>query len=114
MFVWSMYSRSRQTGTRVTAARRFDNWPHASRRSQTSWGCRDGRIEWYVEQARTHRVDGVVHLVAHDSRSSWFTTTRSRKPGSRLLEIDADNADARTWDEASFVAAFERFIQERL
>ena len=30
--------------------------------------------QWYLEQARTHRVDGVVHLVAHDSRDSYFTT----------------------------------------
>jgi hypothetical protein len=31
-----------------------------------------------------------------------------------VLVIDADNADARTWDEASFVGALERFIEERL
>ena len=69
---------------------------------------------WYVEQARTHRVDGVVHLVAHDSRNSWFTTTALEEAGFPVLEIDADNADARTWNEAAFVGAVERFIEERL
>jgi hypothetical protein len=31
-----------------------------------------------------------------------------------VLELDADNADARTWDEPAFVASLERFIEERL
>jgi hypothetical protein len=28
--------------------------------------------------------------------------------------IDADNADARRWDEAAFVGSLERFIERRL
>jgi hypothetical protein len=69
---------------------------------------------WYLHQAQTHAIDGVVHLVAHDSRSSWFTTKALEDAGIPVLEIEADNADARTWDEPAFVAALERFIEERL
>jgi hypothetical protein len=70
--------------------------------------------EWYVEQARTHGIDGVVHLVAHDSRSSWFATKALEDAGIPVLEIDADNADARTWDEAAFVAELESFVERRV
>jgi hypothetical protein len=70
--------------------------------------------EWYLEQARTHRVDGVVHLVAHDSRDSYFTTKALEDAGIPVLVIDADNADARRWDEAAFVGSLERFIERRL
>ena len=69
---------------------------------------------WYVDQAEKYGIDGVVHLVAPDSRSSWFTTQALEEAGIPVLEIDANNADARTWDEAAFVAALERFIEERL
>jgi hypothetical protein len=114
VFVWSMYlaiaadgysryggAPLRQLAARFAAFSDFLGMP--------GWA-----DQWYVEQARTHRVDGVVHLVAHDSRSSWFTTTALEEADIPGLEIDADNADARTWDEGAFVTALERFIEERL
>ncbi|HET7566918.1 MAG TPA: 2-hydroxyacyl-CoA dehydratase family protein [Gaiellaceae bacterium] len=69
---------------------------------------------WYVAEAKRHRVDGVVHLVAPESRSAWFATQALEDAGIPVLELDADNADARRWDEAAFVGALERFIEERL
>lgn len=69
---------------------------------------------WYVAEAQRHGVHGVVHLVSHESRSSWFTTQALEDVGIPVLEIDADNADARQWDERAFVGALERFIEERL
>ena len=114
VFVWSMYlaiaadgypryggEPLRQLAARFAAFSDFLGMP--------GWA-----DQWYLEQARTHRVDGVVHLVAHDSRSSWFTTKALEDAGIPVLELDADNADARTWDEPAFVAALERFIEERL
>jgi hypothetical protein len=70
--------------------------------------------QWYLQQARTHAIDGVVHLVSHDSRSSYFTTKALEDAGIPVIEIDADNADARTWDERAFVERLERFIEERV
>ena len=67
--------------------------------------------EWYVKEARLHGVDGVVHLVAPESRSSYFTTRALERAGIPVLEIDANNADARDWDEAAFTASLERFVE---
>ena len=55
-----------------------------------------------------------MHLVSHDSRSSYFTTKALEDAGIPVIEIDADNADARTWDERAFVERLERFIEERV
>lgn len=52
--------------------------------------------EWYVKEARSHGVDGVVHLVSDDPRGSWATTRALRDAGVPVLEIHADNVDART------------------
>ncbi|SHN74868.1 2-hydroxyacyl-CoA dehydratase family protein [Cryptosporangium aurantiacum] len=55
-------------------------------------------VEWYVHQARTHGVDGVVHLVSEDGRGSWFTTSALRAAGIPVLELRADNVDSRGYD----------------
>jgi hypothetical protein len=54
--------------------------------------------EWYVKEARHHGVDGVVHLVSDDPRGSWFTTRALEAAGIPVLELHADNVDARTAD----------------
>ncbi|KAA0940373.1 2-hydroxyacyl-CoA dehydratase family protein [Streptomyces apricus] len=51
--------------------------------------------EWYVKEARTHGVDGVVHLVSDDARGSYFTTRALEAAGIPVLELHADNVDAR-------------------
>src|SRR5690606_32594821 len=55
-------------------------------------------VEWYVKEARHHGVDGVVHLVSDDPRGSWFTTRGLEAAGFPVLELHADNVDARTTD----------------
>jgi hypothetical protein len=70
--------------------------------------------EWYVKEARLHGVDGVVHLVAPESRSSYFATRALERAGIPVLEIDANNADAREWDEQAFVASLAEFIETRV
>jgi hypothetical protein len=69
---------------------------------------------WYLKEAQTHRVDGVVHLVAAESRSSYFVTKALEDAGIPVLEIDANNADARGWDEKAFVEQLSSFIDERV
>ncbi|WP_431924399.1 2-hydroxyacyl-CoA dehydratase [Amycolatopsis tucumanensis] len=51
--------------------------------------------EWYVKEARNHGVDGVVHLVSDDARGGYFTTRALRAAGIPVLELHADNVDAR-------------------
>ena len=54
--------------------------------------------EWYVKEARHHGVDGVVHLVSEDPRGSFFTTRALETAGIPVLELHADNVDARSAD----------------
>lgn len=54
--------------------------------------------EWYVKEARHHGVDGVVHLVSDDARGSYFTTRALEAAGIAVLELRADNVDARAAD----------------
>jgi len=54
------------------------------------WSC-----EWYVKEARTHGIDGVVHLVSDDPRGSYFTTRALERAGFPVIELRADNVDAR-------------------
>jgi 2-hydroxyglutaryl-CoA dehydratase, D-component len=114
VFVWSMYlavaadgypryggEPLRQLAARFAAFADFLGMP--------GWA-----DQWYVAEAKRHGVHGVVHLVSHESRSSYFTTQALEDAGIPVLEIDADNSDARKWDEAAFVGALEGFIEQRL
>jgi hypothetical protein len=114
VFVWSMYlaiaadGYARYGGTPLRAlAARFAAFTDFL-------GLPGWADQWYLKEARLHGVDGVVHLVAPEARSSWFTTRALEDAGIPVLEIDANNADARTWDEAAFVQELERFIEARL
>jgi len=69
--------------------------------------------QWYLKEARLHAVDGVVHLVTPESRSSYFVTRALEEAGIPVLEIDANNADAREWDEQAFVASLAEFVETR-
>jgi hypothetical protein len=51
---------------------------------------------WYVKEAQTHAVDGVVHLVADDVPGPSFVTSALRDAGIPVLEIQASNADPRS------------------
>ena len=43
-----------------------------------------------MKEARSHGVDGVVHLVTPESRSSYFVTQALEEAGIPVLEIDAE------------------------
>ncbi len=114
VFVWSMYlaiaadgypryggDPSRSLAARFAAFTDLIGMP----------GWADG---WYLKEAQLHGVDGVVHLVVQDSRSSYFVTRALEQAGIPVLEIDADNADAREWDEQGFVSSLSEFIETRV
>jgi hypothetical protein len=69
---------------------------------------------WYVEQARRHGVDGVVHLVSDDARGSWFTTRALTDAGIPVLELRADNVDPRTADENALTTTVAEWLDQRV
>jgi 2-hydroxyglutaryl-CoA dehydratase, D-component len=71
-------------------------------------------VEWYVHQARSHGVDGVVHLVSDDGRGSWFTTRALERAGVPVLELRADNVDDRGYDAAAVDAAVTEWLERRV
>lgn len=58
--------------------------------------------EWYVQQAKQHGVDGVVHLVSDDPRGNWATTRALQAAGIPVIEVHADNADDSSYDVEAF------------
>ncbi|WP_082487199.1 2-hydroxyacyl-CoA dehydratase family protein [Leifsonia sp. Root112D2] len=58
--------------------------------------------EWYVNEARRHGVDGVVHLVSDDPRGNWATTRALEAAGIPVIEVKADNADSSSYDVDAF------------
>jgi hypothetical protein len=66
--------------------------------------------DWYVKEARTHGIDGVVHLVSPDPRGSWFTTRALREAGVPVLELHADNVDDRGYDTDTIAAAIGTWL----
>lgn len=70
--------------------------------------------EWYVKEALTHGVDGVVHLVADDVPGAHFTTEALEKAGIPVLEIRANNADPRSTNAAALSGAIEEFLTTRI
>ncbi len=70
------------------------------------WSC-----EWYVKEARTHGIDGVVHLVSDDPRGSYFTTRALEQAGFPVIELRADNVDARGYSVDDASATIETWLE---
>ena len=74
--------------------------------------------EWYVKEAKNNQVRGVVHLVQASCtqavQGSYFIKKALEDAGIPVLEIRADNVDARTWDDARMTAELETFLETRL
>ena len=70
------------------------------------WSC-----EWYVKEARLHRIDGVVHLVSDDPRGSYFTTRALRDAGFPVIELRADNVDARGYSSGDVAATIGAWLE---
>ncbi|MFD5460372.1 2-hydroxyacyl-CoA dehydratase [Streptomyces olivaceus] len=70
--------------------------------------------EWYVKEARHHGVDGVVHLVSEDARGSYFTTRALEAAGIPVLELHADNVDARSADGDALTRTVGDWLDRRV
>ncbi len=70
--------------------------------------------DWYVKEALGHDVDGVVHLVADDTPGSGFITEALEHEGIPVLEIRANNADARSVRAARIPERIAEFLRARV
>ncbi|MGM7669801.1 2-hydroxyacyl-CoA dehydratase [Microbacterium sp. A93] len=70
--------------------------------------------QWYVKEALSHGVHGVVHLVADDTPGSGFITEALEAEGIPVLEIRANNADQRSSTAARIPERMAEFIRTRL
>jgi hypothetical protein len=70
--------------------------------------------EWYVKEALSHGVDGVVHLIADDVPGAHFTTQALENAGIPVLEIRANNADPRSSDPRILGEAISDFLGTRI
>ncbi|TFV84847.1 2-hydroxyacyl-CoA dehydratase [Microbacterium sp. dk485] len=69
---------------------------------------------WYVKEALAHGVDGVVHLVADDTPGASFISAALEERGIPVLEIRANNADARSTEEARVGERIAEFLRTRV
>ncbi|MGH1505011.1 MAG: 2-hydroxyacyl-CoA dehydratase [Acidimicrobiales bacterium] len=114
VFVWSMYhalaadAYERRGGPPLrTLAARFAPFPDLL--GAPGWVDR-----WTVNEARRSGVDGAVHLPAAEHRDPAVTTDALRAAGVPVLELDGNNADARSWRADEMAAAVERFIDDEV
>lgn len=70
--------------------------------------------QWYVKEALSHGIDGVVHLVADDTPGSGFITEALQAEGIPVLEIRANNADQRSSAAAQISERIAEFIRNRV
>lgn len=70
--------------------------------------------EWYVKEALSHGVDGVVHLVADDTPGAGLITEALEEQGIPVLEIRANNADQRSSGAARIPERIADFLRTRV
>jgi len=70
--------------------------------------------DWYLKEALSHDVDGVVHLVADDTPGGGFITEALEGAGIPVLEIRANNADARSTGAARIPERIADFLRTRV
>jgi benzoyl-CoA reductase subunit B len=73
--------------------------------------------DWYVKEAKRHRVNGAVQLVSRNCKmaiGTRLTHMAFENAGIPILSIYADNVDAREWDDSKIKTLVSRFIEERL
>lgn len=70
--------------------------------------------EWYVKEALTHGVNGVVHLVADDTPGAGLISEALEEQGIPVLEIRANNADQRSSAAARIPERIAEFLRTRV
>jgi benzoyl-CoA reductase/2-hydroxyglutaryl-CoA dehydratase subunit BcrC/BadD/HgdB len=74
--------------------------------------------EWYLKEAQSHKVRGVVHMVSTSCtqavQGSYFIRKTFEDAGIPVLELRADTVDARVWDDERMTGDVESFLETRL
>ncbi|MGH9006725.1 MAG: 2-hydroxyacyl-CoA dehydratase [Acidimicrobiales bacterium] len=112
VFVWSMYlalaadayyRRLEGADPMRALASRFV--PMGEEIRMPSWSA-----PWHLNEARRHRIDGVVSFGEDD----YFSARLLREAGIPVLSIEATNVDGRTWDPGSFRAMLAEFLEHEV
>ena len=118
VFIWSIYL--------GLAADAYDRYGEDSLRALTSRfaGMEDmlhmppWNADWYVKEAKEHKIDGVVHLISKSCTQSaggtYFIKQAFEQAGIPILQLHADPVDARGWNEAEMISQIETFIEDVL
>ncbi len=73
--------------------------------------------EWYVDQAKKHRIDAAVLLAPGtgcQSRDTYFTKKALEEVDVPVFEIGSDNVDSRDWDDEEIKKQLSSFIEARV
>jgi len=76
-----------------------------------------GDDDWWVKEAKLHKVQGVVQMVTQSCRLSMtapLTSLKLEDAGIPVVSISCDNVDARAWDEDRIRTLVSGFIEERI
>ncbi len=70
--------------------------------------------QWYLKEALSHGVDGVVHLVADDVSGAGYITRSLEEAGIQVLELRGSNTDAKALNATVVRERISEFIRTRL
>lgn len=75
-------------------------------------------VQWYVNQAVTNQIDGVVYLVPENCMANgdlaYNIIHELEAAGVPVCVLRSDPADAKQWSEKEMVAEVEKLIEERI
>lgn len=69
---------------------------------------------WFVKEAHHNQIDGVIHLAGGAQRGAYFVTRALEEAGFPVFQIDADNVDARNWNEEALKDNLSAFLEHRV
>ncbi len=71
--------------------------------------------DWYVNEAKKNKIDGVVHLISDSCTQSaggtYFIKKAFEDAEIPFIQLFADPVDARGWDENEMTTVLEQFIE---
>lgn len=76
-------------------------------------------MEWYLKEAETHKIDGVVYLISNENcmNNGQFSVgiiEDFEKKGIPVLVLGADPADAKKWNQETMTTAVDEFLEKRV
>lgn len=74
--------------------------------------------DWYINEAKNNKIDGVVHIISDSCTQSaggtYFIKEAFEEAGIPILQLHADPVDPRGWDNDKMINEIEMFIEKQL